>query len=61
MMRKLLCAIGLHKYMDLQRDDERLGQNATEECICCQQSRSVFRPFWGKEGAMHPRVQRRAV
>ena len=57
MWRKVLCSLGFHKYMDLQRDNETLGQNATEECIHCEKHRSVYRLMWSKDGPMHPRVR----
>lgn len=56
--QKIKCAIGIHEYMDLQRQYERFGQEAVEECIYCFKHRCVFRPFWSKDGPMHPRVQK---
>lgn len=56
MWRKFKCWRGSHEYMDLQRENERFGQNASEECIHCMKHRCVYRPFWGKDGPMHPRV-----
>lgn len=55
---KLLCSVGFHKYMDLDRGDETMGQNATQECVRCFKHEYVFRPFWRKDGPMHPRVRK---
>lgn len=57
-IRSILCSLGFHKFMDLQRDNETMGQAATEECIHCCKYRYVFRPFWSKDGPMHPRVSK---
>mgnify|MGYP000269887290 CR=1 FL=1 len=57
-MRKFLCWLGWHEYMDLCRDYETMGQSATQECIHCAKHEYVLRPFWSKEGPMHPRVQK---
>jgi hypothetical protein len=56
----LKCRLGFHQFMDLQRRDETLGQSAVEECLRCKSHRYVFRPLWGKDGQMHPRVEIRA-
>jgi len=58
-MKPLMCRLGFHKYADLQRQDETLGQTALEECLrpeCCAH-RMVFRFLQHKNGPMHPRVE----
>lgn len=57
--KRLLCRLGIHRYMDLQRNNEHCGQDAVEECVLCGAHRYVFRPFWGKDGPMHPRIENR--
>ena len=55
---KIKCAFGIHQWMDLQRREEVLGQDVVEECLRCKKHRSGFRLFWGKDGPMHPRIQK---
>lgn len=58
MLGKIACALGFHKYMDLQRVNETIGQSAVQECVRCGKAESVFRLAWAKDGPMHPRVRR---
>lgn len=51
------CRFGFHDWFDLQRREETFDQLALEECVRCGKWRSVIRPFWRKDGPMHPRVE----
>jgi hypothetical protein len=58
-MRKFLCFIGFHRWRDLYRENETMGQRASERCLDCDKQQSVFRLLHYKDKQpMHPLAEK---
>lgn len=59
-LKRLLCRVGIHNMMDLQRDPwNGVTQTVVRECVRCGKSDTALfiSPLSGpRKGPMHPRV-----